>query len=746
MASRSIRWHLFQVLLISVFPIGLFAAGLLYLHWQAQEREREHSQIQSVRLLAAAVDNALDSTVQRLSIFAGLWAANPASDAVIYAQAREALAANPDWATIIAFRGDGTAVFRADEPFGATVPRMKLLGQWRPALDEKRPVVTDIFTGPNHGARVAAVGVPVVHAGKVTHVLIASLNLRWYDELVTRQGRGGVAGIFDRNWKFVARGVEGEERRGTDPSAPLVEDMKRSPEGIGKYRNLNGTSVYTSWASSRHGWWVALATPSAPVETAFWTYLGLLGCLWAVMVAAGIAYAISKGRHIARALVSVEARAGELADARSLARLPASRVAEVNRALRALEKASQRLQAAMRERDDSLQTEQKARAAAEAANRAKDEFLAMLGHELRNPLAAIWSAVEVMRRAGRTPQQVDFATDVVERQSRNLKRLIDDLLEVGRVVTGKVVLERGPLDLAAAVRDVAATLDAAGRFAQRRVEIDAAPTWIDGDPTRIEQIATNLLVNAATYTSPGGCIRVHVAREGQDGVLEVSDDGRGIAPESMDRVFELFYQGDATVDRSSGGLGIGLTLVRRLVELHGGTVTAQSAGRNKGASFRVRLPASAEAVLDQPAPVHAHPGAAQTILLVEDHADERETLRIALELHGHSVVQAADAHAAIELLRSQRPPVAILDIGLPGINGYELARMARAELGPALVLIALTGYGTEIDVRRAKAAGFDRHLTKPVEMQELLQVLERAGARADPRSNQSGLSGNQKIA
>ena len=521
--------------------------------------------------------------------------------------------------------------------------------------------------------------------------------------------------------------------------------MKRKPEGIGRYTNLNGTSVYTSWAPSRHGWWVALATPTAPVEGALWTYLAVLGCLWAAMVAVGVAYAVSKGRHIAAALESVETRAGELAEARRLGKLPASRVEEVGRALDALHRASETLQVAMRERDNSLEIEQKARGAAEAANRAKDEFLAMLGHELRNPLAAIWSAVEVMRSASRTPHQVAFATDVIERQSRNLKRLIDDLLDVGRVMTGKVMLERGPLDLAAVVRHVAATLDAAGRFAQRRVEIDAAPTWIDGDQTRIEQITTNLLVNAATYTSPGGCIRVRVARAGQDGVLEVSDDGRGIAPESIDRVFELFYQGDSTVDRSSGGgLGIGLTLVRRLAELHGGTVTAQSAGRNKGASFRVRLPATAAAVLDQPAPVHAHPGVSQTILLVEDHADERESLRIALELHGHNVVQAADAHAAIELLRSQRPPVAILDIGLPGMNGYELARMARAELGPALLLIALTGYGAEIDVRRAKAAGFDRHLTKPVEMQELLQILERAAARADLRSNQSGLSGNQK--
>jgi hypothetical protein len=312
MRSRSIRWHLFQVLLLSIFPVGLFAAGLLYLHWQAQERERERAQIQSVRLLAAAVDNALDSTVQRMSIFAGLWAANPASDAVIHAQARNALAANPDWSNILAFRADGTPVFRANEPFGAAMPEMKLLAQWKAVMTELRPMVSDVFVSPDQGVKVVSVGVPVVRNNQVTHVLVARLNLRWFDELVTRQGRDGVAGIFDRNWKFVARGAEGEQRRGTDPSQPLIEDIKRKPEGIGKYTSLAGVSVYTSWAPSRHGWWVAYATPSAPVDGAFWTYLGVLGALWAAILAAGVAYAISKGRRIAQAYEALQARADAL--------------------------------------------------------------------------------------------------------------------------------------------------------------------------------------------------------------------------------------------------------------------------------------------------------------------------------------------------------------------------------------------------------------------------------------------------
>ena len=738
MAPRSIRTHLFQVLLACVLPLGVFAAALLYFHWQAQEQERERAQIESARLLAAALDNALDSTVQRLSIFARLWASHPASDEAVYEQARAALGASPDWENIVGFRADGTGVFRANEPFGANVAKMKLLEVWRPVLEEQRSVVSDIYVSPALKTNIVAVGIPVVRDGKVTHLLAASLNMRWFDELLARQGRGGLAGIFDRNFKFVARTVEGDQRRGTDGAPALIADMKRQPEGIGRYDSLSGTGVYTSWTVTRHGWWVALATPARPVESAFWKYLGALFVLWAALIGAGIAYAIAKGRHIAVGMQSLESGAAQLAAARALGALPPSRVTEVNQAIGAMQKASGRLQAAMRERDASLEVEQKARAAAESANRAKDEFLAMLGHELRNPLAAIWNAVSVMRGQKLAPQQLDFATGIIERQSRHLKRLIDDLLDVGRLMTGKVALERAPVDLGAAVRHVAATLETAGRTAQRRVEIDAAAVWVDGDQTRIEQIAANLLVNALTYTPAGGQVRVRVAREAAHAVLEVSDNGRGIAPQDLERVFELFYQADQTIDRTPGGLGIGLTLVRRLAELHGGSVTVRSAGKDQGATFTVRFPAIVAAQRPSAGPAPRRAMSPQTILIVEDHDDERDSLRALLEMLGHGVLQAPDGHTALEVLHRVRPPVAILDIGLPGMNGFELARAARRELNDRIFLIALTGYGAESDQQRSREAGFDVHLTKPVELDELARVLERA--------NQSGLSPDQKIA
>ncbi|HZM35030.1 MAG TPA: ATP-binding protein [Burkholderiales bacterium] len=731
MPARTIRGHLFQVLAFCIVPIGLFAAGLLYFHWQAQERERERSQIEAVRTLAAAVDNALDSSVQRLSILARLWSASGARGELIYQQIRQALEAHPDWELVVAFRADGKAVFRSDMPLGRPVPSMRLLEFWAPVLSgQQGALVSDVFSSPTRGVHIVSVGVPVVRDGKVTHILIAALNLRWFDGLLRRQqlAEGGVAGIFDRNFKFVSRTAEGDARRGSDGAQALIADMRMKPEGIAKYTSLDDVPVFTAWTPSRHGWWVASASPSAAVDSAFWTYLGIFAMLWGAVVLAGIAFAVHKGRHIAASLVSLEAGAERLARGEAPHALPASRVIEVQHALVALDQASRLLQDAMRERDRSLETEREAREAAEAANRAKDEFLAMLGHELRNPLAAISSAAALVGAERRTGEQLDFAAEVLERQTQHLKRLIDDLLDVGRVMTGKIFLERQRLDLAATARHVITTLETAGRLVERRVELDAAAAWIEGDATRVEQIITNLVANAATYTAPGGQIRVRVERRGAEALLEVSDDGRGIASESLPRLFELFYQADSSIDRASGGLGIGLTLVQRLVALHGGTVQAASEGKGKGATFTVRFPAIASEPAWQPPAAPAPPRVGLTLLLVEDNADERETLRMALELQGYDVIAAGEAGAALAAARRRRPAAALLDIGLPGMNGYELARVLRQELGPGALLIALTGYGGIVEERRALAAGFDRHLTKPVEPRELSRALAAAGA------------------
>jgi signal transduction histidine kinase/CheY-like chemotaxis protein len=586
-------------------------------------------------------------------------------------------------------------------------------------------MVSDLFMSPVRNVPIVTVAVPVIRDGHVTHLLMAALKLQWYDELLRKQGlpeAGGVGAIFDRQLKFVARSADGDQRRGGNPSEPLGEHMKAASEGVGRYPTLDGLESYTAWTKTRHGWTIGLATPAAPLAGVFWKHMLLFGSLWSAVLAAGIALALFKGKHITESLQSLETGAGQLAQGKSLPVLVSSRVAEVDQAKAALEKAGTVLARAMVEREHALGTERDARAAAEAANRAKDEFLAMLGHELRNPLAAISNAVTIVRSELHTPEQLKFAGDVIARQSQHLKRLIDDLLDVGRVMTGKIMISRSPLDLATSVRHVASTLRTAGRLTDRVIEIDAESAWVSGDPTRIEQIVTNLLVNAATYTAPGARIRVEVRGTQELATLRVTDNGIGISADNLPRVFDLFFQAEPTAERAHSGLGIGLTLVRRLVELHGGSVTAASEGKGKGAAFEVRLPTVPKAALSQSASAVTKP-ASRRVLIVEDNADERDSLRVALELQGHDVLQASNGLAALDVVRRERPPVAVIDIGLPGMDGYRLARTIRGEMQRGILLIALTGYGAESDARRALEAGFDLHLTKPVDVEDLATLV-----------------------
>jgi len=300
------------------------------------------------------------------------------------------------------------------------------------------------------------------------------------------------------------------------------------------------------------------------------------------------------------------------------------------------------------------------------------------------------------------------------------------LLDAARAMTGKIVLQRQPLDLADAASRALATVRASGRAGNRRLVQQLAAIWVDADATRVEQIIGNLLGNALKFTPEDGTITVAVRREGEQAVLRVSDTGIGMSPELAPRVFEPFVQGDRPLDRSQGGLGIGLTLVRRLAELHGGSAEAASDGPGRGSAFTVRLPA-----IEPPAATRARPAAvapvrSRDVLIVEDNADARETLRRMLELEGHRVRVAGDGMAALDAVRAAAPEIALIDIGLPRMDGYELARQIRTLPGDKHpYLVAITGYGLPEDRRRTREAGFDLHLVKPVDSATLAAVLAR---------------------
>ena len=367
------------------------------------------------------------------------------------------------------------------------------------------------------------------------------------------------------------------------------------------------------------------------------------------------------------------------------------------------------------------------------ADRQKNDFLAMLGHELRNPLGPMSNALYLMRRARSDASTVEEAQSMIERQLQQLVRLVDDLLDLSRIVQGKIELRRERLPLADAIRRAVETsqptVDANGHVVE--VLLPERPIYVMGDLIRLAQAISNLLNNAAKYSTKPGLIRVELSLEGPHAALVVTDEGEGIPPELLPRVFDLFVQGEHTLARSHGGLGIGLTLVRRVIEMHNGAVSASSLGRGKGSQFTIRLPVLPESI--QPALAPAVPEAKPAVgplrvLVVDDNVDAANSIAKLLGLFGHKMKCAHDGPSALSVAEEFGPDVVILDIGLPGMDGYEVARRLRStERFRRTALIALTGYGQQDDRLRSEQAGFDQHLTKPVDPDLLHNVI------VDPR-------------
>ena len=374
------------------------------------------------------------------------------------------------------------------------------------------------------------------------------------------------------------------------------------------------------------------------------------------------------------------------------------------------------------------EAERRGRIEAELANRAKDEFLAMLGHELRNPLAPTLHALEVLRLRGDDAAARGRATEMLERQARHMARLVDDLLDVSRITRGKIDLRPEAIDVAEVVRRAVESchLMIEDRLHRLELSLPPEPLWVEADPARLEQVISNLLNNAAKYSPPGGRIAVAAERREGEAAITVTDDGAGIQPEMLGRIFDLFHQVDPSLARSQGGLGIGLTLVRRLVEMHGGSVEARSGGAGKGSAFTVRLPLAGRPPAEAPRPPARAPAPAgpRRVLVVEDNVDSAAALAELLRLWGHEVQVAHDGLSGVAEARAAVPDLVLLDIGLPGMDGYEVALALRAD--PAFAstrIVALTGYGQERDQLRSREVGIDRHVTKPIDLAELKEVL-----------------------
>ena len=390
---------------------------------------------------------------------------------------------------------------------------------------------------------------------------------------------------------------------------------------------------------------------------------------------------------------------------------------------------------------DHLEQHRRAEEALREADRRKDEFLAVLAHELRNPLAPIYNSLHVLRTAGAQDSIAKSVSEMMERQVNHMVRLVDDLLEVSRITCGKIVLRKERVDVAGIVRSAVETsqpfIDAPGH--ELIVDIAPEPLAVDGDPVRLIQVVSNLLTNAAKYTDAGGRIWLTVCRDGSDAAISVRDTGIGIPANMLPRVFELFAQVDRPADLARGGLGIGLTLVKTLAELHGGSVHVHSGGDGRGSEFVVRLPLAAAQAPIQPDTKDPGPPALRAsprVLVVDDNRDAADSLGMLLGVLGAEFHIVYDGPSALAAFATYKPDVVLLDIGMPGMDGHEVARLIRQQpQAHNVALVALTGWGQEEDRSRSEAAGFDRHLIKPADigaLQALFQAVLQRESNAPP--------------
>ncbi|MDP3668174.1 MAG: ATP-binding protein [Telluria sp.] len=464
-------------------------------------------------------------------------------------------------------------------------------------------------------------------------------------------------------------------------------------------------------------------------------YATILGAVLLASLAIAALVASRLQQSITRPLLAVTNVAREVMQRRDFTlRVPGNNSGEIgvlveafNDMLAEIGRRSHALQEANLTLEHEMQVRQRAEQALLLADRRKDEFLATLAHELRNPLAPIRTGLDILRIRSGDAQATQRATDIMERQLRQMVRLVDDLLDVSRINTGKFAIKMGRVELKAVVNDalevVRSYIELHGH--QLVIELPDRPVFLHGDATRLAQILSNLLNNAAKYTNRGGRVSLAAEVAGKDLLIHIADNGIGIAPEMLGQVFEMFVQVDSTLERSNAGLGVGLSLARRLVELHGGSIEARSAGVNRGSEFAVRLPIVVEPEL----PAKTMPASfisAETfrILLADDNVDFVNSIGALLSAMGHSVVITHNGPDALTAAARFCPDYAFLDIGLPHMSGYDLARgIRRLACGPRTVLIAVTGWGQEKDRQLALEAGFDHHMVKPVRFEQIEEIL-----------------------
>lgn len=733
------RWHLLVLVTGTLFPLVAFAAVAVFMVETRDRASDERRLQQSSRTLAAAVEREVAASVRTLQVMAESERLDSDDLLDFHIEVERALASQTTWRGITLLAPDGQELVDTEYAHGEALPIASEPESVRRVAELKQPAVGYLVKAGRSNEWTFPIRVPVLRGGELRYILSAYITPQAMLQVVGSEPFPDewTRSVADQRGTIVARSRRPDEFIGKNVTSEFQARVHGAKEFLIRTTSREGIDVYTAASPvPMIGWVASIAVPveflDGPLRRSLF---GLAGSGLFLLFASSLG-AFFLSRRVSRGIVVATSAAKALAHGELLA-VPPTSIEEVAELGDALARSAELLARRERERDENLSQAEAARAQAEAArvqaeaaNREKDEFLAMLAHEIRNPLSPIVAAIELLMRKGEARSREH---GIISRQVQHLVRIVDDLLDVSRITRGKIDLRRAPIELAVVVaraREMAQPL-----VDQRRhsltIDVPEAGLALDADPVRLAQVLANLLTNAAKYTDLGGEIRLSASRKGDEVVIEITDNGQGISPELLPRIFDLFVQAPRSLDRQQGGLGIGLTLVRSLVQMHGGRVEASSDGLERGSTFTIwlpLLPSSSQEIKPKPAlavaPSALVRGRRLRILIVDDNVDAATLLAELFSDQAHEIEIAYDGSAALAAVERFVPDVAILDIGLPVIDGFTLATLMRDKLGrSAPIFVAVTGYGREQDRIRSREAGFVRHFVKPVDPAAILSAV-----------------------
>jgi signal transduction histidine kinase len=733
----SLRAHLLLLVIGTVVPALVIAVVLVRRVVADNRRAVEQRLLETARATAAVVDAELAGTIRALQGLGESGRLTTGEIPAFYGQAQRLLATQPTWSAVSLSTPDGQQIANTTKSPSDRLPMIADRESFDRMMATKAPVIGNVRLGQLTKQMGFIVRVPVVRNDQVVYVLTAWITSDKFVDVLRRQGPAPadwVRGVVDGNGVVATRSRDAARFVGQKATPAFLKLVREGPEAVYRDVSLDGTTIYGAFSRApMSGWIGGVGVPAASVELPFRQSMTALAVFAVLLLVAGGGAAYLVSRRISRDLSESTAEAEAIASGGPPPR-GRSRVTELQRLLDALARSASLLDTRQRERDEQVARADAARDAAEAADRAKDEFLAMLGHELRNPLAPALTAVQLMKSKG-AAGDTTRERDVIERQIRHMARLVDDLLDISRLRRGAIELRRERFDMTDTVERAVEMTSPLYPERRQQLDLDVPPgLHLAADRIRIAQVLANLLSNAAKYSEPGARIMLRARKENEQIVIECRDTGIGMPPDLVPRVFDLFVQGQRGLDRRQGGLGLGLTVARTLVERHGGVIEAESAGAGQGSTFIVRLPA-APAPSPPPTSSPAAESATQPpvrlqigrVMVVDDNRDALDMLLTALKASGLDAFGASTSQEALDLAGRLRPQIAVLDIGLPDMDGFQLARALRLRNGgAALRLIALTGYGRDQDRAAARAAGFDAFFAKPVEIEALIGALQQA--------------------